>query len=327
MEAYNDSELIQDESILIQNLCIPSFTEANSSQTLIVARNYLVNFIQERFIALFSQMIISGKSALQIHRETIEALKINWTLIKTDEICLFCICRMPENPLTCGHAMCDTCVRSVGVENLTFDCQYQIESCPLCSQGRLMVGLKPPTAGLRILSLDGGGVKGKITIAIISQLQDILGDTWRIQDLFDVVYGTSVGKIRSSNELILSSCISGGLIALILFIRHKSVSECTNMFDRLAMQLFPRPSRQISVIGRLRHLLKSWCHDGLYDADILEACLKENLGINSRLFSNTRCLISTKVGVTTATINKGDPVLITNYNGLGEISNNYGKTI
>ena len=57
-----------------------------------------------------------------------------------------------------------------------------------------MIGLRPFTAGSRILSIDGGGTRGVIAIGIMDLLQSILGTAWRIQDLFDVAYGTSVGK-------------------------------------------------------------------------------------------------------------------------------------
>lgn len=57
-----------------------------------------------------------------------------------------------------------------------------------------MVRLKPPTAGIRILSIDGGGVRGIIPLEILSMLQGIAGSSCPVQDLFDLVYGTSIGQ-------------------------------------------------------------------------------------------------------------------------------------
>ena len=79
---------------------------------------------------------------------------------------------------------------------MKFDYQYQIHTCPLCWKGKLIIGLRPLTAGLRVLNIDGGGTGGVIVIGIMNLLQSILGTIWRIQDLFNVAYGTSVGKLR-----------------------------------------------------------------------------------------------------------------------------------
>ena len=110
----------------------------------------------------------------------------------------------------------------------------------------------------------------------------------------------------------------GGLIVLILFVRQLPVSECVEMFDTLAKQLFPQVSDRRGIFNRLRRLLRSWYRDGCHDANTLEAYLKENLGSYNHLFGHVQSLIATKVGVTAATIDKGFPVLLTNYNGLGK---------
>ena len=110
----------------------------------------------------------------------------------------------------------------------------------------------------------------------------------------------------------------GGLIVLILFLRQLPVSQCVKMFDILAKQLFPPSSDRTSILGRLRRLLKSWYRDGCHNAETLESHLQENLGSQSRLFDHVQRPISTKVGVTAATIDKGVPVLLTNYNGSGK---------
>src|SRR5262245_31631659 len=56
----------------------------------------------------------------------------------------------------------------------------------------------------RILSLDGGGVKGIITIAFLEKIEEILkkrscrGDNFRLSDYFDLVGGTSVGALLAT---------------------------------------------------------------------------------------------------------------------------------
>src|SRR5205814_7260003 len=53
--------------------------------------------------------------------------------------------------------------------------------------------LKPPTAGVRILCIDGGGVRGIIPLNVMALLQILAGQDFHVQDLFDLKFGTSAG--------------------------------------------------------------------------------------------------------------------------------------
>ena len=261
-------------------------------------------------------MIASGKPALQIHREKVASLDIDWAQMKSNETCFYCLPRMPEITLSCGHAICEVCVRNIGHEMSAFDSQYRIDACMLCRTGKLLVGLRPLTAGLRLLSMDGGGTLGVIAMGFMNVMQGTLGDIWRIQDLFDVAYGTSVGAFEDPTLVFaLADVGTGGLIVLMLFLRQLSVPECVTMFDTLAKQLFPPPADRTSILSRLRRGLSSWYRDGCHNAEILESHLREKLGSRGRVFGHVRGLTTTKVGVTAATIDKGFPILLTNYNG------------
>lgn len=65
--------------------------------------------------------------------------------------------------------------------------------CVLGSSGRLTMRLKPATAGVSILSIDGGGTRGIVPLEFLNIVQRLLGQTCAIQDLFDFVGGTSSG--------------------------------------------------------------------------------------------------------------------------------------
>ncbi|KAL8912017.1 MAG: hypothetical protein Q9171_002930 [Xanthocarpia ochracea] len=95
------------------------------------------------------------------------------------------------------------------------DYRYVVDECPMCAAGTMSVVLKPPTAGIRILSIDGGGVRGAVPLEFLGLLQDVLGDDCPIQDLFDLAFGTS----------------SGGLIILSLFVRQWGVQQCCWLSD------------------------------------------------------------------------------------------------
>ena len=50
----------------------------------------------------------------------------------------------------------------------------------------------------RILALDGGGVRGAITVAFLEQIETILGDRLKDSHLcnwFDIIGGTSTGSV------------------------------------------------------------------------------------------------------------------------------------
>lgn len=268
-------------------------------------------------------MIASGKPTLQMHREKTTSLDIDWVQMKSNETCFDCIRRMPKITLSCGHAICEVCVRNIGDETSTFDSQYRINACILCRMGKLLVELRSLTVELRLLSIDDGGTLGVIAIEFMDVLQSILGNIWRIQDLFDVAYGTSVGGFNDPTLAFdLANMGIEGLIVLILFLRQLPVSKCVKMFDTLVKQLFSPSLDRTSVLSRLRRVLRSWYRDGCHDAKTLESHLQENLGSQGRLFDHVQGLIATKVGVTAATIDKGIPVLLTNYNGSGKWNEN-----
>ena len=107
---------------------------------------------------------------------------------------------------------------------------------------------------------------------------------------------------------------------MITFSRQMSTSDCAAIFETLAKQLFPQPTTRVSTFKRFRNLLTAWYRDGCHKAHTLEASLKENLSASDRLFGYARTLTSTKIGITAATIDKGFPLVMTNYNG--QVRNN-----
>ena len=90
--------------------------------------------------------------------------------------------------------MCEPCVQVFGQARSSAEYRYEIESCILCRKGHATVSVKPPTAGTRILCIDGGGVRGIVPLGYLSLLQDALGQACSVQDMFDVAFGTSSGS-------------------------------------------------------------------------------------------------------------------------------------
>jgi patatin-like phospholipase/acyl hydrolase len=58
------------------------------------------------------------------------------------------------------------------------------------------VRIDPPTRGVGILCIDGGGVRGVIPLRIMKHIKDRIGLPIPIQKFFKIVYGISSGKLR-----------------------------------------------------------------------------------------------------------------------------------
>ena len=81
-------------------------------------------------------------------------------------------------------------------------------------------GKKKKERGLRVLSLDGGGMKGLAALKLIKEIEKRTGK--KIWQLFDVVGGTS----------------TGGMLAVALGIKRYSVEDCEYVYRELGQHIF-----------------------------------------------------------------------------------------
>ena len=82
----------------------------------------------------------------------------------------------------------------------------------------------PKQRGLRILSMDGGGMKGMATVRLLKALEDRTGRP--IHSLFDLVVGTS----------------TGGLLTVAVALQKFSMDECEAIYKVLGRKVFARPA-------------------------------------------------------------------------------------
>ena len=82
----------------------------------------------------------------------------------------------------------------------------------------------PKGRGLRILSMDGGGMKGMATVRLLRELESCTGRP--IHSLFDLIVGTS----------------TGGLLAVALGLRKFSLDECDHIYKVLGQRVFSTPT-------------------------------------------------------------------------------------
>lgn len=122
--------------------------------------------------------------------------------------------------------------------------------------------------GLRILSMDGGGMKGLATVQMLKQIEQGTGK--RIHELFDLICGTS----------------TGGMLAIALTIKQMSLDQCEEIYKKLGKLVFAEPILKDNEAAtwreKLDQLYKSSSqsfrvvvHGSKHSADQFERLLKE----------------------------------------------------
>lgn len=102
----------------------------------------------------------------------------------------------PEKVVDCFHAYCDACIRTFALQKNIDTNTFQLLQCLFCSHSQSKTfSFIPPTAGVRILTVDGGGVRGIIPLTILKALEaDLAYLGCPLQSHFDFVAGTSSGE-------------------------------------------------------------------------------------------------------------------------------------
>ncbi|KAF2812825.1 FabD/lysophospholipase-like protein [Mytilinidion resinicola] len=281
----------------------PSFIKASSEAFNESMGEYQSRRVEKHFCALFKSLKTVPASSSRT-----ASIGNYWKDIKTTKSCLFCCLRVPQHMLSCGHAICDTCVRIFGDLDQGKEYNYTIAACILCGTtpkpGALKVRIKPPTAGTRVLSIDGGGIRGVVPLECLLLIQKALG-TCRLQDFFDISIGTS----------------SGGLIALTLSLYNWSVHQCDQTFNGVFEQFFRKTQDTSgSLIRRWRNHLRTWITDGQYNTANLETQFQRTFGATRRLRDPaTSAYAGAKVAVTATNITDCSAFLFSNYNSMKNI--------
>ncbi|KAH1505732.1 hypothetical protein KXX29_008550, partial [Aspergillus fumigatus] len=70
--------------------------------------------------------------------------------------------------MPCRHTLCDTCACIFGQRSHGAEYHFDLACCPLClTQFSFVVRVLPPTKGPTILVLDGGGIRGVVTLGFL----------------------------------------------------------------------------------------------------------------------------------------------------------------
>ncbi|KAK5996132.1 PNPLA-gamma [Cladobotryum mycophilum] len=217
-------------------------------------------------------------------------------LVNKASVCYACLFGRPEFVLPCGHVICLGCIREFdqSPDELKYPGIALHKKCVLCTSNHeagwpYKATYQPDLSGVRLLSLDGGGVRGIIQLTILRRLEEELDLDMPFGSFFDLIVGTS----------------AGGLAALGLGVHGFSASECVRRFKNLCGSAFK--SKPLTKNPAFWWIARMFV-DSIYETQPLENALKATFG-DEPLFSSKR---TTRVAVTTTT-RDGHALLLSNY--------------
>lgn len=159
--------------------------------------------------------------------------------------CLGCLYGRPEYRLPCRHVLCETCLKDFAQSEeypgyLTHQCcVFCAESASDSDKWPYTIMVRPNSAGIRVLSLDGGGVRGIVELTILERLEKQIGLGVPLGQFFDLIVGTSAGEDYSWIMCKISLLTPlGGIIALGVGVQGRSVEACIALFRTICTQGF-----------------------------------------------------------------------------------------
>lgn len=162
----------------------------------------------------------AGSSA-RAHINFIARFKSSWILCYSYETCLVCLAECPSSPLSCGHSLCEPCVLACGVASPAGSWDITIEQCPLFETlNENKFSLRPPTAGIRVLDIEGS-VRNKLAMSqFLGELHYYAGLPGSIRQYFDLALGCGIGQCPLSIYTALLTLFQALFSSLRYFRRH-----------------------------------------------------------------------------------------------------------
>ena len=145
---------------------------------------------------LYARLRKGRESVVELHRLTMSKHKTSWKSVRgITETCFVCLRRKPEYHLDCSHIVCLGCVKDFGVQEAKDGLHFRARNCFLCLYPcDLVVYVRPPTAGIGLLCLEGGGVRGIQQTCLLQRLEERIGLPIPVQEHFQLAAGVSAGK-------------------------------------------------------------------------------------------------------------------------------------
>uniref|UniRef100_A0A3B3TKH7 Patatin like phospholipase domain containing 8 n=1 Tax=Poecilia latipinna TaxID=48699 RepID=A0A3B3TKH7_9TELE len=197
--------------------------------------------------------------------------------------------------------------RGVAVKEKVIPCLLRLEQAndpglrAAVREALALVGYHKPVKGrgIRILSIDGGGLRGVLALQTLQKLEALTGKP--IHELFDYICGVSTGAV----------------IGFMLGVIQIPVKECDDLYRRLGSDVF----KQNVILGTVK---MGWSH-AFYDSEAWENILKSKVGSHI-LVETSRNPDCPKVAAVSTIVNQGLPLkahVFRNYNLLPGVRSHY----
>lgn len=176
--------------------CSMASCHRNHESMRLILPSEMVRLIEESMVTQHAQTQ-ALESSVAWHRQQLARFHKFLSVIYSKETCLSCIRRKPQYKFQCGHFICRTCIKEFYPRNDLDPWVILPDTCHICGvvTQRLSIRLIPDTASVRVLSIDGGGIRGSAPIGFLKALQDeIRIPNYQVQRHFDIKFGTSSGN-------------------------------------------------------------------------------------------------------------------------------------
>ncbi|KAK4197062.1 putative patatin-like phospholipase [Triangularia verruculosa] len=278
-----------------------------------------------------NNLVDASISALR--RELTSEIEPLFLHLFSNKTCLSCLLSSPDHVLPCGHAYCPRCIQELSTPSQLKECAFDMHFCILCDKyfdPHPTIQFKPRCAGVRILTLDGGGVRGIVELGLVKALEDeIKLPTVRLAEMFDLIVGTSTGGIvalalafpgmlsKDKKKTAKSTTFDNLTRRPSAF--EIRMEDMISFFEEVSERTFKRSRAFITGFSRALMLVSGV--RSVYSEESLREGLQEYFGEETLLFApavsgRTTALSSgIRVAVTSARDHGGKtPVVIGNYN-------------
>ncbi|KAK1754174.1 patatin-like phospholipase-like protein [Echria macrotheca] len=268
----------------------------------------------EKFFEQYSERSVKERlPSAEIHRANLQCYQDLWHRIKSNNTCFLCLRRRPQHQLHCGHEICENCVVVFGKRSIDDPWVFEIDEL-------LMIRIHPPTAGVGILCVDGGGIRATAPLGFMKRIKNRVDLPIAIQRFFKLAVGVSSDLFINGNSIEQSTERFENLVECVFQRRNVLTSPFMPRFlkspiSRLTNNVYP-----FFLILRFLELFVSYFADGLYSSENIEATLKQAFGIARSILDVSHATSTgTRVGLPVATVeDKPSCKIFTNYNGVGE---------
>ncbi|RMY73507.1 hypothetical protein D0863_03837 [Hortaea werneckii] len=211
--------------------------------------------------------------------------------------CFCCLMDVPEHPLPCGHVLCTACIKAYGKQTKS---TVSLSCCPLHREATNWVKsanikFKPAGAGVRILSLDGGGIRGIVQLEVLRAIEQTLGGHLPVQAFFDLIVGTG----------------TGGTIGAALAMKDRTVDASIDMFNALCDHAYTPRVKGVPIINQLAQVISG---GPKFKTKPLYAALKTAFGEETEFFGPaSQMRPGSRVALTTTSVTGRESMLLANY--------------